>query len=88
MVKVWDTDICAELKSFGGHTGSVTAVMLLSEEETKKYGTLKESANLFLCIYNSSSNSPVEIAMKSSIAKSCTCQAFQLHGNLHPVFFY
>ncbi|XP_064642282.1 F-box/WD repeat-containing protein 11-like isoform X2 [Lineus longissimus] len=42
MVKVWDMDICAELKSFGGHTGTVTAVLLLSEEETKTFADTYE----------------------------------------------
>ena len=47
-VKVWDEATLAELRSLGGHTGSVTDVILLSP---KQYGSLgKYSRRNKVCI--------------------------------------
>ena len=34
MVKVWSLANCIEVKSFGGHTGTVTSVILLTQEQS------------------------------------------------------
>ncbi len=48
MVKVWDLVSCVEMRSFGGHTGTVTSVLLLNEEQSARICT-SQCCVLLLC---------------------------------------
>ncbi len=39
-MKLWDAVLGTELRSFGGHTGTVTAVILLSPHDSHRIGKL------------------------------------------------
>ena len=38
-IKMWDVIEQREVRNFGGHTGSVTSVVLLSDADSKAVGT-------------------------------------------------
>ena len=40
MVKVWDADTGAEVRSLGGHTGTVTSLMILPHQVCQKLGSV------------------------------------------------
>ena len=40
MVKVWDADTGAEVRSLGGHTGTITSLMILPPQVCQRLGEL------------------------------------------------